>query len=540
MVYYIRCMIKSGVFLLLFLLSVSVFGKDDSIDRFKLLNTSIENRQYLHDTKELKIDSLHKEFLLVEITDFKKSIPLLTNICEEYKLYKYDSAFRYCNLLNRVARESHNKDYIDNSRFYLGSILGARGLFHEALDTLGLLDKSALSNDALIELFKLKVKLYFDLEHYSNDIYYGPNYKNTAVAYCDSIIFHSQEGSLEYEVYRGLKKMVTGRHNQAIPIYLDILEQHKLTTHQKAQYNATLGFLYKITGNKEYAIKHLIAAALNDNEICIKEATALRGLAEMLYEIGEVELAYKYVSLAKQDAEFYGTKQRQLEIASIFPSIEGAYLAKVDSRRLRMLKSVVVIAILTILSLFFLLVLTMQIKKLRRARKTITDKNQALENLNLSLREANVIKEKYIGYYFNISTEYIDKLEKLKTTVDRKLSTKQYESIASSIRKLNPQEEREKLFMNFDKIFLSLFPNFISQYNALFKTDDQEINTDGTLTTPQRIFALLRIGVTDNEKIAQILDFSVNTIYAYKTKVKNKAVVPNDEFENRIMDIKSA
>lgn len=51
-------------------------------------------------------------------------------------------------------------------------------------------------------------------------------------------------------------------------------------------------------------------------------------------------------------------------------------------------------------------------------------------------------------------------------------------------------------------------------------------------------FALIRMGISENDKIAKIRGFSVNTIYTYKTKIKNKALVPNEEFEQHIMEIR--
>jgi DNA-binding NarL/FixJ family response regulator len=91
---------------------------------------------------------------------------------------------------------------------------------------------------------------------------------------------------------------------------------------------------------------------------------------------------------------------------------------------------------------------------------------------------------------------------------------------------------------NFDKVFLKLFPNFVPHYNALFRVEDQvHLRENELLNTDLRIFALIRMGINNNEKIAEILEYSVNTIYSYKTKIKNKSLVPNEEFEDQIMAI---
>ncbi|HXO75847.1 MAG TPA: DUF6377 domain-containing protein, partial [Puia sp.] len=80
---------------------------------------------------------------------------------------------------------------------------------------------------------------------------------------------------------------------------------------------------------------------------------------------------------------------------------------------------------------------------------------------------------------------------------------------------------------------------FVASFNALFNPEDQiKLKENELLNIDLRIFALIRMGISDNEKIAQILEYSVNTIYAYKTKIKNRSIVPNEEFEARVLEIK--
>ncbi len=190
--------------------------------------------------------------------------------------------------------------------------------------------------------------------------------------------------------------------------------------------------------------------------------------------------------------------------------------------------------------LFFVGLVLWQLFKLRKAREIILDKNAELTRLNENLVEANKIKEEYIGYYFNISTNYIDQLEFLKDNLKRNLLNNRIDNVQGMIDKLNIKAEREQLFYNFDKIFLKLFPGFVEHFNSLFEEKDQvQLDKEDTLNTDMRIFALIRMGITENEKIAKILNFSINTIYSYKNRIKKRSVVPNEEFESRIMEIKS-
>ena len=190
--------------------------------------------------------------------------------------------------------------------------------------------------------------------------------------------------------------------------------------------------------------------------------------------------------------------------------------------------------------LIFSLVILRQLKKLREARNEIESSNENLTRVNELLREASQIKEEYIGYYFNFSSQYIDKLEDFKKSISRQLITKSYDNIELELKKYNSKKERKSLFEDFDRIFLKLFPDFVSRFNQLFDEKDRiYLKEDLCLNTDLRIFALIRIGVADSEKIASILNLSVNTIYTYKTKIRNRSIYPNEAFDLRVMAIKS-
>jgi hypothetical protein len=177
---------------------------------------------------------------------------------------------------------------------------------------------------------------------------------------------------------------------------------------------------------------------------------------------------------------------------------------------------------------------------IKAANITLQENNHALEELNRNLSTANKIKNEYIGYYFNINSIYIEKLESFQKSIDKKLSSKRYDDALAAVKSLNLENERLHLFHTFDKVFLRLFPDFIHKFNALFNKEEIIPVPEGQLlTTEHRIFALIRMGIHDNDRIAKLLGYSVNTIYAYKNRIKNKSFIPNDEFENRIMEIES-
>jgi hypothetical protein len=163
-----------------------------------------------------------------------------------------------------------------------------------------------------------------------------------------------------------------------------------------------------------------------------------------------------------------------------------------------------------------------------------------LQEVNSKLSEANKIKEEYIGYFFNINSEFFLKISRFKRSIEKKINDRKLDDVRALVNGINVNQEKEELLKSFDKVFLKLFPNFVKEFNSLFKEEDQiKLKDNEFLNTDLRIYALIRMGITDNEKIANVLEYSVNTIYTYKAKIKHKSIVPKDEFDKRIMNIGS-
>jgi hypothetical protein len=196
--------------------------------------------------------------------------------------------------------------------------------------------------------------------------------------------------------------------------------------------------------------------------------------------------------------------------------------------------------LLFLLLIFLTFVIAKQIKKLKNAQKAILLANQEQQELNARLVEANKIKEEYIGFLFSATTTFFDKMEKFKKKTEQKVSERKMDEILYLLKNLDIKQEREEVLKNFDRIFLKIFPHFTEAYNSLFEPEDRpHLKENEVLNSDLRIFALIRLGIRDNDKIAAILGYSVNTINTYKTKIKNKSLVSNEHFEEKILEIKS-
>jgi tetratricopeptide (TPR) repeat protein len=390
------------------------------------------------------------------------------------------------------------------------------------------------------DYYALMARAYYDLSGYTQDTYYSSRYIKAGERYVDSALALLNENAMRFYVLRGMKREVNREAEKARADFQTILDKFNPSFNQYAMAANSLGSIYYKRGEIDKAIAMMARAAMADIKGSVKEGVALMNLADFLYHNGEEARAYDYIKQALEDADFYGAKQRKIQVGAILPVIEGERLATVDQQRSRLFIYSLVVTLLSGLVVIFAVIIFRQLKQLRTAKRTVTEAFNKLQETNDKLIEANKIKEEYIGYSFNNYSDYLEKVDKFKKSIDKKLMARQYDDINYVMKTINLKKEREALYQNFDKIFIRLFPNFVPEFNTFFKEEDKIMLKDqDSLTIELRIFALIRLGIHDHEQIARLLDYSVNTIYTYKTRVKNRSAIPNEEFESKIMAIKA-
>ena len=151
--------------------------------------------------------------------------------------------------------------------------------------------------------------------------------------------------------------------------------------------------------------------------------------------------------------------------------------------------------------------------------------------------DTNFKREGLAKIYIDLCAKYIDKLKKYQTLVKRKIKANQVNELLSTISSSRISEDDADVFLSkFDKAFLDLYPTFVQELNALLLPDQQIITKNDALTTELRIYALIRLGIKESSEIADLLFYSPQTIYNYRSAVKNRAV-NKDSFEADIAKI---
>ncbi|MGZ3958442.1 MAG: DUF6377 domain-containing protein [Flavisolibacter sp.] len=458
---------------------------------------------------------------------------------EAYKVFNYDSAYAYAQKQLGLAKQLRDKELLDCSRLKLGFVLLSAGLFKEAIDTLQVIAAANLSENRRTEYYTLLARYYYDLADYTMDRYYSPQYNSIGDRYLDSAVLY-QKSDFDLLYYKGLKNIRSGKIGIASTYLKKLIAEPGLSLHQEALATSTMSDIYIQEGKEDSAIQLLTRAAIADIQSSTKETSAIFNLSNLLFKKGDLKDASTYIEKAVKDAMSYGARQRKVQMSAILPLIEGEKVARVEHEKKTVTTYAIIVTLLLLLLAYLIVVITQQIKKLKIAQNALVGANEEQQKMNAKLVETNKIKEEYIGFFFNTTTAFYNKVERFKRKAEQKILDRKPEEMLFLVRNLNVQQEQEELLKNFDTIFLKIFPHFIEKYNALFSEGDRTQLKEGEgLTTGLRIFALIRLGIHDNDKIAAILCYSVNTINTYKTKIKNRSLVSNEQFEDKIMEIKS-
>lgn len=536
--------------LLLSLCSSSLFSNElDSL--LNVLDKRILNHNQYTKFKERKLNNLKRDKQDKDIS-LKSIYQINRQLATEYYSYMADSTIHYLNENLDIAYSLNDKERINETSMELSSIFTSLGLYKEAVDALSSIDRQKFDKSQLIDYYLCQRYLYSGLSFYTQDKRRGKEYAALYNAYQDSLANILNPESEEYLRLEETRLRQADRLQEALALNdkrLRLTEpgmpKYALVTFHRFQ-------IYQKLNDVFMQKKFLILSALTDIETSNKDNAALSNLANILYEEGDINRAYKYIRFSQENANDYNTKLRRSEIFGTQGIINKSYQRQNDIQTQKLRLYLFFITTLLLLLLFALIFIYRQMKKQSATNKKIKEINEQLNSLNslrkkmneqltdtnTDLSEANHIKEKYIGYFLGLCSTYIDKLDDYRKMVGKKLSGGQTAELVKLTRASDLKEtELEELFSNFDKMFLHIYPDFVDEFNNLLMDEEKIIPKKGELNTELRIFALIRLGVEDSSMIAKFLGYSVNTIYNYRAKVKNKTKISRDDFETTVRKI---
>ncbi|PXV62324.1 hypothetical protein CLV62_12011 [Dysgonomonas alginatilytica] len=534
-----------NILLLFFLfLNVCVFASNKVDSLLKVLDVTIKQRSQYEQIRELRIDSLNIE--LNKINDPEERFGLYYKLLREYRSYNMDSALWIANERLEIAQKLNKKEHISTANMNVAEILGIMGMYKESLDIIDQIDGQKLDDRQRAYYFHLYHSIYTLMSENSFSKKEKTHYENLLSQYKDSLLLVNDPKSLGYALVWNGKLVEKGKYEEALALMSECYQKYGEDQSLVGTIAYGLSDVYRRMGDHEQEKKYLIISAIGDQRKAVKGYIALRKLAILLYQEGDVDRAYNYIKCAMEDAIFCKARFRTLEISQTLPIIVAAYDKKVKQEKENLIKYLFLISILSLVLVISVFYIYKQMKKLSAARKSINEMyedvkrmNGDLNELNKKLSESNLVKEEYIGSVFNLCSTYIDKMEAYRIDINRKLKSGQ---IAEATKMTNStslvSDELKEFFRNFDAIFLNIYPNFVEEFNSLLLENEQILPKAGDILTPElRVFALVRLGIADSSKIASFLHYSPQTVYNYRLKVHNKLVVSKDEFAIAIQQI---
>lgn len=515
------------------------------------LDQAIKERPIYMEQKELKLVELKRQ-LHRQIPD-EERFAILGTLLDEYRSFNTDSALHMAEEREQIAIRLGNREYIDNARMNKADVLGMTGMYKEVMDLMRNIHIDRLPVDIHPYYYHIYRTVYGLMADYVVTAYEKKLYTELTDKYRDSLLLVNKDNLLIHTLIQSDQYNVRNEYDKAIRLLTDYLALQKDYEHDVAICAYTLSESYRLKGDKEKEKEYLIVSAMADMKTAVREYISLRKLAVLLYQEGDIERAYSYVKICMEDAAACNARLRKLEILEIFPIINDAYQQKTEKQQEQMKWALVSISLLSLFLLLAIFYVYKQMKKVAAARREVIDANKRLKELNdelhlsnAQLKEANhsiaensYLKEEYIGRYMDQCSVYLEKMDNYRRSLGKIAATGNVEELYKNIKSSKFIEgELKEFYTNFDNTFLQLFPTFVEDFNALLADDEQiSLKAGERMNTELRIFALIRLGITDSVKIAQFLRYSVTTIYNYRTKVRNKAAGDRDLLEQEVMTI---
>lgn len=539
---------RLSIFILSFIISYGSISKPNIDSLLAELERNIENQNIYDSQKEKRIKILNENSKKIE--NLEEVYQLYNEIYEEYEFYNFDSALKYIEEIIQIAERLGNNLLLNQAKIKMGELLSSSGRFKESADVLNDIDRNALSHSLIKNYFIAHKKTYSGLVYNTAVKNNKLNYSQLYAAYEDSLYTLLKPNT--EEVLKLRERRFRDSHNikKALEINTQRLENVFIGSRDYALITFERSLIYELNGEFEKQKECLILSAISDIQASVKDNASMGMLAMILFAEGDVDRAHRYINFSYNDAKFYSSQIRFVYIANRMPIISKAYEQKNAKQKSKLQRALIFISILTSLLLIAIYLIRKQVKnvsiarnKLREANDKLNDfnyklnkSNKNLKELYLELSEVDKIKVHYIGTFLNLYSEYIDKLDVYRKVVRKHLSTNRVKTLLKlSESKKIIDTELEVFNKNFDRSFLHIYPNFVSDVNVLLKPEKQIEQTDKeTLNTELRILALLKLGITSSSRIAKILRYSVNTIYNYRAAIK-KAAQDKENFEKELI-----
>lgn len=525
-------------------------GSSDSL--LVKLNQTIEQRPSYMQRKEEALETLRQSLRKLSAGNVEGRMNLYEALWQENRSYNTDSSLFYATALSQLAQQAGNEEQKQNALLHRATALMTIGMFKEADEIIKPLREGGVLPGQRSQFFHLCRSLFGLMADYAVTAQEKAAYASLTDDFRDSLLTIYEAGSNMYRMIYADKLTAHGKYAEALRELLPFTPTGD--GRFDAGYHYTIAEAYYHMGRIEEARHYYTLAAISDMQSDTREYIALRKLAVILFQSGDIDRAYHYLTLCMADAKACNARLRILEILDTFPVVNEAYLEKKQQQQ-RVITGVLIAISLLVVSLIFAIFSVLKQKKalqqaqtdlahansqLNEVNRTLVEYNEEMKRQNQLITETSYLKEAYITQYMDQCSTYLEKMESFRKRLRQLLSAGKTKEIQQALTSYNQEVETElaEFYDSFDTTFINLFPTFVEDFNALLREDEQvQLKPGQKLNTELRVFALIRLGITDSTKIAHFLRYSVTTIYNYRTRMRNRARGDRDELEKQVLEI---
>ena len=534
--------------LLLWTIQVSVAAATSNphIDSlYETLDSLLAHQSTIIEQKKQRIRTYQNGLRRLRLTP-EQQFHVNNQLYDEYLAFNFDSALYYIRQNVESPQRLHHPDSIAASLIRMSHILAVSGLFDKASQMLRQIPLRQLSVDNQVAYYNQCAELSLYRSEMASHSPFYQDYMDSLLYHRDQILQIAPRGSYDDVFNRATQLGERGQVDEGIRLLDELLHRYRQGDRQYSIITSTLAYFYAKKGVDDQQEYYYLLSAISDVRGAILENNSLRELACILMERGDFERAYVYLQAASKDAQLYGSRLRSMQAARLAPLITQAYDLERNQAQRRTSILLTVLSVITLLLLGTIVYTLSLIKKRRVANERISrmndelvQHNSAIQLMNTQMKESNRIKDEYIGRFLELSSNLIERGEERNRQLNRLARDRKLEELYAQLKSATFTTESVRLFyQNFDAAFLNIYPDFIAEVNKLMQPSEQFDMGDRSdkLTTELRVLALIRLNITDNQKIADILRSSLSTIYTYRSKLKARALA-KDRFEDDVQMI---
>lgn len=475
------------------------------------LSRTIRNAHIYTARKNASLDSLKS--IMGHTTDSLEKWETIIKLAAQYRQVNTDSAIFYAKMASGIVPADAPRHLWLKGELSMVNALSTAGLFPSAIVRLDSLVPAANDIESKIEFWKSSRMLYSYMLAFTNSQgEFADLFRTRYLACDDSLLAHLPASDPFYKFIYSERLVTDGRQAEALKNLQALLDQNPPESNIYGMGAYQMAEVYRQKGDFGRFAEYLALSAQSDIMGCVKEGIALPALANWLYEQGDLHDAFNFINFALEEANSGNMRMRTVTIAALIPIIDQSYRRKIDDSRNQMANYLIMSCVLLIVAVVLSAVLLRNIRSTRAKERTLAASSRKLEA--------------YVGNFIGLCANYSARLDQLAKLVVRKINARQTDDLLKLVSSGRfTEEDNEEFYQLIDKAILDIFPDFVERINTLLAPEKRITLPPGESLNPElRIYAFVRLGVDQSSRIAQILHYSVNTVYTYRNRMRNRAI----------------